>query len=103
MAADEKDRLGEKLKKKQKAEEDLYFAEQDKQAVATLRSERTAGQRPAVGCPRCGKPLDEEDRSGVMIDVCPAGCGLWLDEGELETIAAREKNSWLTRLIKANR
>jgi len=103
MAADDKDRLGEKLKQKQKAEEDRYFAEQDKKAMAKIRSAAAERERSAPECPRCGTTLDAEDRAGVTIDVCPTGCGMWLDAGELETIASREKDSWLTRLIKANR
>jgi Zn-finger nucleic acid-binding protein len=34
-----------------------------------------------------------------MVDVCDAGCGMWLDTGELELLAEREKDSWLSRLI----
>jgi hypothetical protein len=98
--ADSKDRLGDTLKKKQKGEEDLFFAEQDRQAVERLRAARAAGTQPPVTCPRCGKLLEEQDRRGVAIDVCPAGCGMWLDAGELEEIAKREKDSWLTRLLR---
>lgn len=97
---DSKDRLGDTLKKKQKAEEDLFFAEQDRQAVERLRAARAAANTPAAECPRCGKPLALEDRRGVAIDVCPAGCGMWLDAGELEEIAKREKDSWLARLLR---
>jgi hypothetical protein len=97
--SDAKDKLGDTLKKKQKAEEDLYFAEQDRQALERLRAQETAGQKPPAICPRCGKDLEEVDRHGVAVDVCPDGCGMWLDTGELEILAKREKDSWLTRLL----
>ena len=97
---DHKDRLGDTLHKKKKADEDRYFAELDRKAVEQLRAERAEPGAPNPTCPRCGKPLDEQDRSGVMVDICPAGCGLWLDAGELSLVAGREKDSWLTRMIR---
>jgi hypothetical protein len=99
--ADDKDRLGTTLKKKERAEEEHYFAEQDRERIAKLRAKRAAddeGVRTAT-CPRCGQALVERDRRGVMVDVCDAGCGMWLDTGELEILAEREKDSWLSRLI----
>lgn len=39
-------------------------------------------------CPRCGSPLDERERDGVMIDVCTRCRGIWLDRGELEKLIA---------------
>ena len=36
--ADEKDRLGEKLHQKEKAEEDRYFAKRDRELLARLRN-----------------------------------------------------------------
>jgi uncharacterized protein len=41
-------------------------------------------------CPRCeNSALDEREREGVTIDVCPACRGIWLDRSELERIVAR--------------
>jgi Zn-finger nucleic acid-binding protein len=43
-----------------------------------------------MNCPRCYDPvLDERDRDGVVIDVCPQCRGIWLDRGELEKLIAR--------------
>jgi hypothetical protein len=40
-------------------------------------------------CPRCHTTdLDEKDRQGVKIDVCPSCRGVWLDRGELEKLIA---------------
>jgi Zn-finger nucleic acid-binding protein len=42
-----------------------------------------------VNCPRCEtSTLDERDRNGVTVDVCPACRGVWLDRGELEKMLA---------------
>lgn len=41
-------------------------------------------------CPRCEtNTLDERDRDGITIDVCPSCRGIWLDRGELEKMIAR--------------
>jgi Zn-finger nucleic acid-binding protein len=43
-----------------------------------------------MNCPRCeGAALEERERDGVVIDVCRACRGLWLDRGELEKLVAR--------------
>lgn len=40
-------------------------------------------------CPRCEKPvLDERERNGITVDVCPECRGVWLDRGELEKMLA---------------
>ena len=40
-------------------------------------------------CPRCHTAeLNEKDRSGVKIDVCPSCRGVWLDRGELDKLIA---------------
>ena len=43
-------------------------------------------------CPRCNtSTLDERERSGVTLDVCPQCRGVWLDRGELEKLLAYAK------------
>src|SRR5688572_1736821 len=45
-----------------------------------------------MNCPRCQSAvLDERDRSGLSIDVCPSCRGVWLDRGELEKLLAHAK------------
>jgi Zn-finger nucleic acid-binding protein len=50
-------------------------------------------------CPKDGTALAAIDHHGVMVEECPRCGGLWLNKGELETIAKREKDSWLGRLV----
>jgi hypothetical protein len=103
MGDDEKDRLTDKLKQKEKADEDRFFAKQDKEAIERLRQEtRTASEEQVRElardrCPRCGDRLTAVKLHGVGVEECPAGHGMWLDGGELEQIASREKDSWLGR------
>jgi len=44
-----------------------------------------------VRCPVCGAVCEKVNyaySSGIIIDRCPSGCGVWLDKGELEKIQA---------------
>lgn len=100
---DEKDRMGETLRRKEKADEDRYFAQQDRRALERLRAREAAAARRdrKPTCPRCGEELTEEDRLDIFVDSCPKGCGVWLDEGELDVLAERVQNSWLSRFVQA--
>jgi DNA repair exonuclease SbcCD ATPase subunit len=103
--SDEKDRLTDKLRQKEKAEEDRFFADQDKAALEKLRqAQRTASEEQVRElardrCPRCGERLGVLKLHGVEVAECPMGHGMWLDNGELEQIASREKDSWLGRFF----
>ena len=102
---DDKDRLGEKLHQKEKAEEDRYFAERDKALLEKLRREKRGAEESEIQqlarerCPRCGARLVAMTHHGVAVEECPAGHGMWLDQGELETLASRERDSWLARFF----
>jgi len=40
-------------------------------------------------CPRCRKPMNKANigpEKSVVIDVCPAGCGMWFDRGEAQDL-----------------
>ena len=42
-------------------------------------------------CPRCGTKMAPRDYgfgSQIVIDTCPADCGVWLDVGEVERLQA---------------
>lgn len=47
-------------------------------------------QLPECACPKCGAIMDRREyglASQVLIDRCPHDHGLWLDKGELDTLA----------------
>src|SRR6185436_2375550 len=102
--SDEKDRLSEQLKQREKAEEERYFAEQSRKQIEKLRAAHA--QAAAAGkadCPRCGSALEVVQRNGIAVDACPNRHGIWLDMGELEAVTKREGDSWLARLILGRR
>lgn len=37
----------------------------------------------ALKCPGCGAALEPKTFAGQPVDRCPAGHGVWLDDGEL--------------------
>ncbi len=52
-------------------------------------SRRMQASQTTIACPRCNADMDVKEYhnwSDIMIDVCPAGCGLWLDNNELTAI-----------------
>lgn len=44
-----------------------------------------------VKCPNCEVVMNEVNKSGINIDVCPKCMGVWLDKGELDKIIERSK------------
>jgi|SRR5581483_446345 len=102
---DEKDRLGDKLRQKEKADEDRFFAERDKQLLERLRQQNRAAsadearELAEMRCPKDGARLASVDHHGVSVDECPNCHGVWLDQGELEALAQRERDSWLGRFF----
>ena len=101
--ADEKDRLGEKLRDKEHAEEERFFKRRDEEAVAKLRAARRVANEDEVRelardrCPRCGDRLTHVKHHGITVEECPSGHGTWMDHRDLETLAGRERDSWIGR------
>jgi uncharacterized protein len=48
---------------------------------------------PYMQCPRCRGPMRSYPRSGVQIERCDQCRGIFLDEGELETLT-RNESQW---------
>lgn len=45
--------------------------------------------RDPIACPVCGVTMEAREYaycSGVVVDTCVEGCGLWLDEGEIQAL-----------------
>lgn len=99
--SDEKDRLGEKLRDKERGEEERYFAELEKKKIERLREKRRREGRPLGDCPRCGEGLTARDHMGVTVDECPSCGGIWLDRGELEVLQERASEPWMTKWIRS--
>lgn len=46
---------------------------------------------PLLLCPNCNVSMQNVNRSGVELDMCPSCRGIWLDRGELEKILGEVK------------
>jgi len=103
---DEKDRLGNKLRDKERADEDRYFAQRDKELLEKLKQQQSGEQEAALQqqalmrCPKCGTQLNTVKHHEVTVEECPSCQGMWLDRGELETLAQRENEGWLSRFVR---
>ncbi len=76
------------VKKREENIPDKYFDEVSKngQHITDQR-----GIALDVKCPQCGTMCQKTNysySSGIIIDHCPNGCGIWLDAGELEKVQA---------------
>jgi len=103
---DEKDRFGDKLREAERGREDQYFAERDRELLAKLKSGQAGEREQALKeaahmrCPKCGERLRSVTRHEVALDECPACQGIWLDRGELESIARRENEGWIAHWLR---
>jgi hypothetical protein len=104
MVADEKDRLGNKLRDAERGREDQYFAERDRKLVEELRAKEAAAKAaPPAGlmcCPKDGTRLEEHSHHGVTVEECPSCHGMWLDYGELQAMAGKENDGWIARWLR---
>ena len=105
--AEEKDRLGDKLRDVERAREDQYFMKRDQELIEKQRQLKEKEQEPAIKqaahhrCPKCGEVLQSRSLHEVTVDECPACGGLWFDRGEFESLARREQEGWFGRLLRA--
>ncbi len=75
--------LDEKLRKKERAEEAVFFGKRDHALVEHLRGAREEAQHREIRelvhmrCPDCGKALDRVALHGVTVEHYPTGtaCG----------------------------
>jgi hypothetical protein len=103
--AEDKDRLGDKLRDVQKAREDEYFARRDRDLISKLRTTLSEDEKNAIRefarmrCPKDLEPLAHVEHLGVQLEECPKCKGIFLDRGELEQLQKREAAGWLSRYL----
>lgn len=101
----EKDTFGDKLRDKEKADEDTYFARRDRELIEKRKAQRAqeeaTGKAPSapMACPRCGEPLKAETLHGAQVEVCSGCHGMWLERAEMEQLVRRGEAGWLTRYL----
>jgi len=82
----------QEMKKLQKAaqEEAEKQAEKEKEQLKELHWMR---------CPKCGMELKEISFRNVNVDKCFSCGGVWLDDGELEQLAGKESEGFMSCLF----
>jgi hypothetical protein len=70
-------------RKKLEREKQERLAEEEKERLRDLHY---------MKCPKCGMDLLGMEFQGVKVDKCSGCSGVWLDAGELETVAKLEKS-----------
>jgi len=106
--ADEKDRFGETLKLLERAKEDIFFAEHDRELLDRLRNElkQVNKERSELHCPKCPGVLDSYIFRGFNLDRCRECGGIWMHKGELEAVIRKitrgPLGSWVDKLTAKN-
>ncbi len=101
----EKDRFGDTMRLVERAKEDIYFAEQDRQVLEKLRSQLAKSKLSTRrgSCPKCPGRLEAYTFEGFALDRCHECGGVWLDRGELEAIVRKIRRgplgAWLDTLM----
>ena len=102
----EKDPFGDKLREKERADEDQYFAKRDRELLEKRRApkepadEMTAREIARGRCPKCGKPLDSRRVDDIVLEECTSCRGIWLGRDEIANLSRRESESFLGRFFR---
>ena len=97
--------MSNKWDERKKALEDEYFVKKEKELMEKLKAKREKEAKQTIKemfhmrCPKCGAALKERSFQKILVDQCTGCGGIWLDPGEIEEVAGREKgSSWLGKL-----
>lgn len=66
--------------------------EEEKHKKLTEEMKQGLKELHFMRCPKCGMELIEIDYKEIKVDKCSECDGIWLDAGELETVAKLEKS-----------
>jgi DNA repair exonuclease SbcCD ATPase subunit len=102
----EKDSFGDKLRDKERGEEEQHFAKRDRELLQKLRAasrptdEMRAQEIPQGRCPKCGKPLEKGRVDDIVLEKCASCGGLWLGGDEIAKLSQHDSESFLGRLFR---
>jgi hypothetical protein len=96
---DEKDRFGDKIRDLEKAREDQWAAQRDRELMENLRRKQSelkqamsaATETMGALCPHCHQQLVKAEKAGVALLACPSNDGAWIDEAALNGLLQRLK------------
>ncbi|MEX0803295.1 MAG: zf-TFIIB domain-containing protein [Candidatus Binatia bacterium] len=76
MTANEKDKFGETMKLVERAKEDIYFAQRDRELMEKLRNQlkKVEDTGTELHCPKCHGLLETYTLQGFTLDRC-SDCG----------------------------
>lgn len=103
----QKDRFGETMRLAEKAKEDIFFAERDRELLEKLRAQlRKVDGAETLRCLKCPGKLESYIFHGITLERCQECGGVWLDKGELEAIVRKINRGpvgeWLDKLTARN-
>ena len=86
--ADDKDKFGETMRLAERAKEDIYFAERDRELIAKLKGQLRKVEKTTseLRCPKCSGRLEGYTFHGYALERCDQCGGIWMDRGELEGV-----------------
>jgi phage FluMu protein Com len=102
--ANEKDKFGETMKLVERAKEDIYFAEHDRELLNKLKEQLQKVDKAGgeIHCPKCAGLLQTYSFQGIILDRCSKCGGIWMDKGELEAVVRKVTRgpigAWLDKL-----
>jgi hypothetical protein len=103
--ADEKDRFGETMRLVERAKEDIFFAQRDRELIDKLRAQlqKLEHQEVKLQCPKCPGALHTHTFQGFILDRCERCGGMWMDEDELKGIIKKATQGplgyWLDKFL----
>ncbi len=88
----------------ERAKEDIYFAERDRELLEKLRAQLQKVDKAEVPsrCPKCPGVLESYTFCGYALDRCRRCGGVWMDKGELKgvihKISRGPLGAWIDKL-----
>ena len=108
---EEKDRFGDLMRLLERAREDIYFSEKDRELLGKLKARLAKDpnaqlESPLLACLRCHEELHTSILVGVLVSHCPACGGVWLDSGVVDEFLRDTRTptqEWLIQRWKRKR
>jgi hypothetical protein len=101
----EKDPYGDKLKDKERGEEEQYFANRERALLDKLRGgnassgEAPPRENPSGRCPKCGGLLSTTPLDATATEICSNCLGAESDQKEVVAVSRRRAERWLARFL----
>ena len=93
---EEKDRFGDFIRLLERAREDVYFAEKDRELIDRLKRHFAQGKQsklanPAMNCPQCAISLHNSSLMDFAVSRCSGCGGIWVNRDVLHQFLNMKK------------